>query len=140
MRVQRGVPVTFPVPTRRAHADSTDAARHSVGTSSGLHPEDRPYLTDERRPINEQAVYADEQNDDRLYDVRVPTSARRYAAPTTQAPRTVMHVTRHQGPPPIQQTSRAFNPLPLRSRKRLPSLRGEDACTPRCMWESLCSS
>jgi len=48
MRVQSGVPETFPVPKRRAHADATGAARHAVGTSSGLHPEDRPYLTDER--------------------------------------------------------------------------------------------
>ena len=77
MRVQSGVPATFPVPKRRAHADTTGAARHAVGTSSGLRDEDRPYLTDERRPINRQAVFQDEQDDDRLYDVRVPTSARR---------------------------------------------------------------
>jgi hypothetical protein len=110
MREQSGVPETFPVPTRRAHADATGAARHTVGTSSGLHPEDRPYLTDERRPINKQPVYAEEDDDDRLYDVRVPTSARRYAAPTTSAPRTVMHITRHQGPPPIQRASRVQSP------------------------------
>ena len=75
MRVQRGVPATFPVPTQRAHANTTGAARHSIGTSSGLHPEDHPYQTDERRPINRQPVYAEEEDDDRLYDVRVPTSA-----------------------------------------------------------------
>jgi len=110
MREQKGVPATFSVPTRRAHADTTGAARHSVGTSSGLHPEDRPYLTDERRPINRQPVYADEEDDDRLYDVRLPTSARRYAAPTTSVPRTMVRVTRHQGPPPMQRASRASCP------------------------------
>jgi hypothetical protein len=66
MRVQRGVPATFPVPTQRAHANTTGAARHSIGTSSGLHPEDHPYQTDERRPINRQPVYAEEEDDDRL--------------------------------------------------------------------------
>jgi hypothetical protein len=112
MKMQRGVPETFPVPTQRAHADATGAVRHAVGTSSGLHPEDRPYLTDERHPINRQPVYAEEEDDDRLYDVRVPTSARRYAAPTTSAPRTVMRVTRHQGsPPPMQRASRVQSPV-----------------------------
>ncbi len=106
MKTQRGVPATFPVPTPRAHANTTGAARHSIGTSSGLHPEDRPYQTDERQPVNRQPVYAEDENDDRLYDVRLPTSARRYAAPTTTTPRTVMRVTRHQGPPPMQRASR----------------------------------
>jgi hypothetical protein len=110
MRVQSGVPETFPVQTRRAHADENSAARHGVGTTNGIHPEDRPYQTDERRPINRQPVSFDEQDDDRLYDVRVPTSARRYTASTTQSPRTVMRVTRHQGPPPIQRASRVQSP------------------------------
>jgi hypothetical protein len=110
MRQQKGVPAIFPVPIRRAHADTTGTARHSVGTSSGLHPEDHPYLTDERRPVNRQPVYAEEGGDDRLYDVRVPTSARRYAAPTTAPPRTVMRVTRHQGSLSIQRASRAQAP------------------------------
>jgi hypothetical protein len=114
MKEQRGVPTTFSVPTRRAHADDKGAARHSVGTTSGIHPEDRPSLTDERPhqgPINRQAMYQDDQEDDRLYDIRLPTSARRYAAPTTTAARTVMRVTRHQGPPPIQRASRLQSPV-----------------------------
>ncbi len=125
MRVQRGVPATFPVPTRRAHADTTGAARHSIGTSSGLHPEDRPYQTDQRQPINRQPMSHDDEDDARLYDVRVPTSARRYAAPTTTPPRTVMRVTRHQGPPPIQRASRAHDSVyeepqqvPIHQRRR----------------------
>ena len=125
MKTQKGVPETFPVPTPRAHANTTGAARHSVGTSSGLHPEDRPYQTDERQPINRQPMYDEEQDDDGLYDVRVPTSARRYAPPTTTAPRTVMRVTRHQGPPPMQRASRVPCPAseelqqaPMRQSKR----------------------
>ncbi len=131
MREQKGVPATFAVPQRRAHADTTGAARHSVGTSSGLHPEDRPSLTDERRPINRQPLYADDEDDDRLYDVRLPTSTRRYAAPMTSAPRTMVRVTRHQGPPPMQRASRAYcpaseepeqTPLPQRRRRFHPTV------------------
>jgi hypothetical protein len=80
MREQRGVPANFAVPQRRAHAETTGAARHSVGTSSGLHPEDRPSLTDERRPMNRQPVYAENEDDDRLYDVRLAVFARKAAS------------------------------------------------------------
>jgi hypothetical protein len=96
------------VHTLRAHRrpDVQEASRHRVGTSSGVHPEDYPYQTDERRPTNKQPVYDDD--DDALYDTHVPTSTRRYTAPATKPPpRTVMRVTRHQGRPPTQPAIQA---------------------------------
>jgi hypothetical protein len=112
LREQPGVPARFaPLRAHRPDAQTQEASRHAVGTSSGLHPEDRPYLTDEHQPINRQPVSHDDEDDDRLYDTRLPTSARRYAAPTTMPARTVMRVTRHQGPPPpIQRASRVQAP------------------------------
>ncbi len=89
------------VHTLRAHRPETQtqgASRHHVGTSSGIHPEDRPFLTNERQPPYRQPVYED-GDDDALYTTRMPTSARRYA-PATTPPRTIMRVTTHQGPPP----------------------------------------
>src|SRR5450759_2750575 len=48
---QPGVPTTFP--TRRVRnpdAYTGDASRHHVGTQIGLHPEDRPYQTQDDQP------------------------------------------------------------------------------------------
>lgn len=111
MREQSGVPTTF----RRTHNPdvSTEvASRHGVGTSSGLHPEDRPYLT------NRHPVFNDAEDDDdnaALYTTRLPTSTRRYAPAMTPSP-TVMRVTRHQGPPPsILRASRTKAQVPADS-------------------------
>jgi hypothetical protein len=102
MREQQGVPVPVPLRAHRPDVQTQGTSRHRVGTSSGIHPEDRPHLTDERRPTNRQPVY-DDEDDDALYETRLPNSTRRYAAPATQPPpRTVMRVTRHQGLPPTQ--------------------------------------
>ena len=85
----------------RAHAAPT----HSVGTTHGIHPDDTPYLTDER------PMHGDE--DDTLYTTRLPTSTRRYTAPAAQTqPRTMIRVTRHQAPPPpLQRASRTQAPV-----------------------------
>ena len=63
------------------------------------------------------------EKDDALYTTRVPRSARRYA-PATTPPCTIVHVTRHAGPPPpIKPASRNQAPAydeseqaPLRQR------------------------
>jgi hypothetical protein len=61
---------------------------HHVGTANGLHPEDDP-----------------PEEDDALYNTRLPSSVRRYhAPPTTAQTRTVMRVTKHHAPP--QRASR----------------------------------
>ena len=90
------------VHTLRAHrvdVQTPGASRHRMGTSSGIHPEDRPFLTNERTPTNRQPVYDDGEDDDAFYTTRMPNSVRRYAAPpATTPPRTVMRITRHQGP------------------------------------------
>jgi hypothetical protein len=112
MREQSGAPT---IVKRRRNPDASleIASRHSVGTSSGLHPEDRPYQTNEHRrqgPINRQPIYDDAEDDDSLYMTRISTSTRRYA-PTTTPPRTVMRVTKHEGPPPpIKRASRLQAP------------------------------
>jgi hypothetical protein len=114
MREQSGASTPF----KRAcnpDASSEIASRHSVRTSSGLHPEDRPYQTNERRQqeaTSRQPIYHDDEEDDALYTTRLPTSTRRYA-PTTTPPRTVIRVTRHQGPPPpIRRASRPQTQAP----------------------------
>ena len=101
------------VHTLRAHRAAVPqrGSRHWVGTSHGLHPEDTPILTDERRHPARLSGYEDD-DDDALYATRPPSSARRYvsAPPTTPAPRTRMQVTHHQGPPPTPRASRTQAP------------------------------
>ena len=103
MREQQAVHTNIPRRTHRPDGQTQGASRHRVGTSSSIHPEDRPFLTNERQPSNRQPVYDDAEDDDALYTTRLHTSARRYApAPATKPPQTVMRVIRHQGPPPKQ--------------------------------------
>lgn len=101
-RQQQGVPTIITPRASRVQS----ASRHQVGTSHGIHPEDRPRLTDEHRP-SRLPVYDDDVNEDAIYTTRKPTSVRRYAAtPATKPPqRTIMRVTTHQGPPPRQRAS-----------------------------------
>jgi hypothetical protein len=91
MREQPGVPRNF---VQRAHrADVQTAQRNRVS------------------PTNRQPIYDDEYDDDAIYTTRLPNSTRRYAAPTTTpSPHTVMRVTTHKGPPPVQRTSRTQAP------------------------------
>jgi hypothetical protein len=56
--------------------------------------------------------FDDEEDNDTLYNTRLPTSTRRYA-PTTTPPRTSMRVTRHEGPPPIRRASRTKAQAPV---------------------------
>src|SRR5437762_3533269 len=68
MREQSGVPTSF---TRRApRSDVQTASRHRVGTSHGVHPEDLPYQTDERRASYRQPHYDDPEEDEALYETR----------------------------------------------------------------------
>ncbi len=106
-------------PTQTQHAHSTDfngASPHRAGHTTGIHPEDRPRLTDEkrqpqtRRPVQYQ--YDDGTNDDELYDTRSPSSARRYQVPVTQAPRTVVRYHRQQIPPRSSRTQVYAPPVP----------------------------
>ncbi len=97
------------IPTRRRSVD--DASAHRAGHSVGIHPEDRPYLTDEQRGSYYGAptlrIAPDvETQDDAQYNPytnapRMAVSARRYA-PVTH--RTEIRVTHHQ-PPPIRRAS-----------------------------------
>ncbi len=113
MREQQAVHTNIPRRTHRPDVQTQGASRHHVGTSSGIHPEDRPFLTNERQPPNKQPVYDDGEDDDAFYTTRMPNSVRRYAAaPATTPPRTVMRVTTHKGPPPIQRASRSHSQAP----------------------------
>ncbi|MBA2395774.1 MAG: hypothetical protein H0V70_23860 [Ktedonobacteraceae bacterium] len=115
MREQQAVHTNIPRRTHRPDVQIQGASRHHVGTSSGIHPEDRPFLTNERQPTNRQPTFDDGEDDDALYRTRLPTSARRYA-PATTPPRTIMRVTQHQGPPPMQRASRTHTQAPINRR------------------------
>ena len=108
--------------TLRAHrTDGQTISRQRTGTSSGIHPEERSLLTDERRPINRQPV----SDDDAAYETRLPNSARRsVSAPTTTPPRTIMRVTKHQGPPSVQRASRMQAPAPYEQLEQTPVQKG----------------
>jgi len=96
--------------TRRADsADFNAASPHRAGHSTGIHPEDRPHVTDEQRlrqqmrklPVEYQY---DDGEDHEVYDTRMPTSARRYQMPVTQAPRAVVRYHRQPIPPRRSRT------------------------------------
>ncbi len=114
MREQR---VIDPTQTRRADSsDFNGALPHRAGHSTGIHPEDRPRLTDERqqrqqtrRPVQYQ--FDDGIEDDAIYDTRSPSSARRYQMPVTQAPRTVVRYHHQQIPPRRSRTQDDVPPI-----------------------------
>src|SRR6266516_388631 len=123
LREQPGVPTTFP--TRRVRnpdAYTGDASRYHVGTSNGLHPEDRPYQTDERRrhgAMNRQPVVYNE--DDTLYETRSHSSARRYTMPAPQRPQAVVRYHYQQIPPRSSRTQTQDDqpePQPQRAKAR----------------------
>ncbi len=89
------------------------ASPHRAGHSNGIHPEDRPYVTDEqhkrpplpqqtRRPVQYQ--FDDGTEDEEVYDTRSPSSARRYQMLAPQAPHTVVRYHRQQVPPRSSRT------------------------------------
>lgn len=117
-------------PTQQAqHAyHSTDfqgASPYRARHSNGIHPEDRPRLTDEQqrqpqppRPVAYQ--YDDGTQDEEVYDTRSPSSARRYQVPVTQAPRTVVRYHRQQIPPRRSRTQEYAPPVPQRQQPQRP--------------------
>ncbi len=95
MKVQPGVPTTFPVMTKRSGVRQEGASHHGVGTNSGIHPEDRPHTTNERRQQGRNAytpVTSDVEDDDEFYETRVPSSVRRYRAPIAPTQITVHRI------------------------------------------------
>ena len=85
--------------------DFNGASPHRAGHSTGIHPEDRPRLTDEQRPRQQsqrpvQYQFDDgTEDDDALYDTPIPNSARRYQVPVTQGTQTLVRYHRQQVPP-----------------------------------------
>src|SRR5437588_3907744 len=82
------------------------ASRHYAGHYAGNHPEDTPYITQDRpRRAMQPQVYDDEDEDD-IYPQRPPTSARRYIQPHqevyTDGNRKIVV---HREPPPQKQRS-----------------------------------
>ncbi len=110
MREQRN---SIPTQTKRPQSpDFNGASPHRAGHSTGIHPEDRPRLTDERqhwqhaqRPLQYQ--YDDGTEDDAIYNTRPSSSARRYQVPATQVPPTVVRYHRQVVPPRSSRTQAA---------------------------------
>jgi len=116
MKEQRNMDPTQQ-PTQRRTPQNTDgntASPHRAGHAVGIHPEDRPYLTDEqRRPARPQqqqpsprpvqyryddGVGGQDKEEDEVYNTRSPSSTRRYQMPTTQGPRTIVRYHYQQVP------------------------------------------
>src|SRR5258706_14671610 len=70
---------------RRASATQTHtqvpASRHYAGHYAGNHPEDTPYITQDRPRRALPPVEYDDEDDDAIYDQRPRTSTRRYIQP-----------------------------------------------------------
>lgn len=81
-----------PVP-RRATATYTAANPHRAGHQSGIHPEDAPYQLEEL------------EEDERYYQVRSPSSARRYQTPDGNQviEQGNQRIVIHKEPPPKQK-------------------------------------
>ncbi len=85
-------------------------------------------------PPRKQQPYRSEgsliEEDDALYETRSHTTARRYQAPATAThSRTVMRVTHHQAPPPVQRASRQTQEPPRQQSTR-PSVPKQASCLP----------
>lgn len=109
-----------------------EASPLGTGHYAGLHPENRPYMSEDLQPISRkgqsQVALANDdlEEDDRYYSTRPPTSARRYTSIAPAAPPPVRQVI-HQGGKifvvheevdprslraPIQRASRSHPQLP----------------------------
>ncbi len=117
MREQRIIDPTQQTRRRAESPDVNAASPHRAGHSTGIHPEDRPYLTDERqqrqqtrRPVQHQ--FDDGTADEEVYDTRSPSSARRYQVPAMQGPRTVVRY-HHQPIPPRSSRTQDHVPPPV---------------------------
>jgi hypothetical protein len=83
---QKGQHVYHPVPPRTAATNGTappSASPHTAGHQAGIHPEDMPTVTQQRRsaPHTISPPQADEDND-ALYQRRTPSSVWRYPTAT----------------------------------------------------------
>lgn len=97
-----------PVPARASRRpDAHTSSPNGAGHESGLHNEDQPYLTDEQaprqtrsgRPVQQQQqrrtppVRPDEdEQDESIYDTRLPSSTRRYDAAAIPQRQSAMRV------------------------------------------------
>ncbi len=67
--------------------------------------EDEPGQLRRRASLRPSVEETNDEEDDSLYDMRMPSSIRRYHTVKKASPRTVVRVTRQQGPPPIRRAS-----------------------------------
>ncbi len=88
--------IAYQRPTRTRRTDGDDLVSlspHRAGHSTGIHPEDHPYSTDEQRrpqPTHRPVQPVDDElDDDDLYPKRMPTSTRRYRSVEEQGTRAV---------------------------------------------------
>jgi hypothetical protein len=108
MNEQKGVPLKFPEP----RPIELEASRQRTGHYAGIHPEDRPRLTDERHPRRfSQREPGDGYDTEDVADgassvSSMPRSARRYAPPTPAPaqPRTSIRVQHHRASAPPART------------------------------------
>jgi hypothetical protein len=135
---------------RRASAYRTttttepQASPHRAGFSSGIHPEDRPYLTDEQRagfstaPTRRMVPDVDTQDDGQYNPytnaLRMAVSSRRYAP---IAPRTAIRVTHHQ--PPSRRRASTLTEQEQQQTVRPPQAHHAPRCTGWSMWDLACS-
>src|SRR5260370_39888648 len=67
---------------------------------------DEPGQPRRRASLRRTVEETNDEDDDSLYDLRLPSSTRRYHTTIEKAlPRTVVIVTQQQGPPPIRRAS-----------------------------------
>jgi hypothetical protein len=71
---------------RQQHPPQQEASRHYAGSSHAIHPEDQPYVTDERGGLVPSRIPARATSaiDEGLDDRPAPTSARRYRGSSTR--------------------------------------------------------
>lgn len=116
MREQR---IIDPIQTRRAASgDMNVASPQRAGHYNGIHPEDRPHLTDEQRQRRLQTTMHkyDDGEGDEVYETRTPTSARRYQVPVTQGTHTIVRYHRQPIPQRSSRTQEYPSPTPQQTR------------------------
>jgi hypothetical protein len=121
MKEQKGVPYKFPSPRPLV----LEASPQRAGHQAGLHPEDRPYQTDEPRSRfsmqEPDDAYATEDDTDNEYsdcNSSLPRSVRRYAQSAPAPSRTAIRVTHHRTSARTQvPTTRRPPAAPLSTRR-----------------------
>jgi hypothetical protein len=105
LREQVGYPYQQGVVIKRRQPGATQthepASRHYAGHYAGNHPEDTPYITQDRPRRALPPVEYDEEDDDNIYPQRPPTSTRRYIQPPHEVYTDVNRkIVVHREPPP----------------------------------------